>query len=144
MAYSKQFKDEDILNAMDTEPRTTSVIARRVGCSRNTAITFLQKLEGEGKVKKIVIEGGTTTWVIINIDFNVEEPYEQTLEDLVYSYQQKHLDDELAKKVYEFIIQQMNPWRTGQYIVWEYDFIRESIRKHFSSAIGKPRQTYKG
>jgi DNA-binding Lrp family transcriptional regulator len=147
MAYKKQFKDEDFLNALSDEPRTTRVIARRVDCSRNTAISFLEKLTGEGKVKKIEVEGGTTTWVsidTIDTDVNVEVEEEPTLADMIYEYHQKHPDDELAKKVKTFIVEQVNPWRVGQYIVWDSESVREAIDEHFKCADVKPKPKYIG
>lgn len=152
MAYKPQFKAEAFMAVMRPDAQyTTRVIARIVGCSRNTAITVLTKLEAEGKVKKIEVEGGTTMWQAIEIDndVNVEgepEP-EPTLEELVYGYQRKHPDDELATKLWDVIIQHYNPYRVGDYIVWDFEGFREDIREQFAAAKkikGQPRPKYTG
>ena len=58
MTFETQYTEEDFLKALDYEKiRSVKVIMVAVGCSRNTAMVMLNKLEYEGKIKKIVIEG---------------------------------------------------------------------------------------
>ena len=58
MTYEKKFTGYMILNCLDTEQaRAVVVIKDCVGCSRNTAKALLDKLEYEGKIKKVTIEG---------------------------------------------------------------------------------------
>lgn len=63
MAYTQQYKKEDFLAVIDQNPKTTTVIAKRIGCARNTAKKFLEELEKEGQIKQIPIEGGFYAWV---------------------------------------------------------------------------------
>lgn len=64
MSFTDQYKKEDFLAVLNSNPKATTVIAKKVGCSRNTAKKFLAELEAEGKIKEIEIEGGFYAWVI--------------------------------------------------------------------------------
>lgn len=63
MAFTDQYKKEDFLAVLDSNPKATTVIAKKIGCARNTAKKFLAELEAEGKVKQVEIEGGFYAWI---------------------------------------------------------------------------------
>lgn len=43
---------------MKGEPKTVGYIAKLVGCSRGTAVTYLDKLKEAGKVERTSIDAG--------------------------------------------------------------------------------------
>lgn len=58
MTYEKKFTEEMVLKCLDTyHAKAIVVIKDCVGCSRNTAKALLDKMEYEGKIRKIEIEG---------------------------------------------------------------------------------------
>lgn len=72
MAYKEQYKKESFLQVIDQHPKATTVIAKSVGCARNTARKFLEELEAEGKVKQVQIEGGFYAWVKAESEVTLE------------------------------------------------------------------------
>ncbi len=72
MAYKEQYKKESFLEAIDHNPKATTVIAKSVGCARNTARKFLEELENEGKIKQVQIEGGFYAWVRAENEITLE------------------------------------------------------------------------
>ena len=58
MVFEKKYTDDQILEAIDGGFKTTAFIMRKLGCTRPTATTYLEKLEKEGKVIKIEIDDG--------------------------------------------------------------------------------------
>lgn len=58
LTFEKKYTEDNVLNALDTEKaRAIVVIKDKIGCSRNTCKVLLDKLEYEGKIKKVEIEG---------------------------------------------------------------------------------------
>lgn len=72
MAYTQQYKKEDFLAVVDSTPKATTLIAKRVGCARNTAKKFLEELEAERKIKQVEIEGGFYAWVKVENELVIE------------------------------------------------------------------------
>jgi DNA-binding Lrp family transcriptional regulator len=57
MVFKKKFSDEKVLEAISTEvPRNASGIGKLVGCSANTVKRALDRLEAEGKVRRLIVE----------------------------------------------------------------------------------------
>jgi hypothetical protein len=60
MKYKKRYTRDDILLALDPNAQlSTSVVARRVGCSKKTAYNLMIDMP---EVEKISIDGMCTTW----------------------------------------------------------------------------------
>lgn len=58
MTYEKKYTDDMVLACLDTtQARAIVTIKNCVGCSRNTVKAMLDKLEYEGKIRKIEIVG---------------------------------------------------------------------------------------
>jgi hypothetical protein len=130
MAFKEKFTDQQFLNMLDTEiPTTTTVVARYVGCSRNSAKTYLDRLLLAGKVQKVEINGGFFAWVLVDADVNEEPVYEPTFIDVIQDYIFKHPDDELAKKTLEMIAPNKHPFKLGDHIVWDNITWREDLKE---------------
>jgi len=66
MSYETQYTEEKFMGVLSCEViKSTAAIMKTVGCSRNTAKVMLTKLEYEGKIKKITIEGNGYGWLKI-------------------------------------------------------------------------------
>jgi hypothetical protein len=64
MKFETKFTENDFLNALSTDTiKSTAAIMKALGCSRNTAKVALDKLEYQGKIKKITIEGNGYGWL---------------------------------------------------------------------------------
>lgn len=58
LTYEKKYTEDMVLNCLDTEKARAIIrIKDCVGCSRNTVKALLDKMEYEGKIKKVEIEG---------------------------------------------------------------------------------------
>lgn len=57
MPYAPKFKEEDFEKELTDTPKAIMVIAKAVGCSKNTAKTYLSQLEIAKKARKATIEG---------------------------------------------------------------------------------------
>jgi predicted ArsR family transcriptional regulator len=66
MTFQSKFTNQDFLAVLDTKTaKTTTQVGKDVGAVRNTAFRFLQRLEKEGLVKQVTVEGGARAWVRI-------------------------------------------------------------------------------
>ena len=64
MAFKKKYKDKEFLDALSTtQPRATAYVMRKLGCVRNTAKPYLQRLEAEGKIRKVEVCGNSYFWL---------------------------------------------------------------------------------
>lgn len=63
--YNQKFNGQDFLSIMSTDLVSTGDIMRRLGCCRNTALSYLSELQRAGKIKKISIIGSRNYgWVV--------------------------------------------------------------------------------
>lgn len=66
MKYETKFSEKAFLDALSIDQLiSTAGIMKVLGCSRNTAKNMLVKLENEGKVKRVPIEGNSFGWLKI-------------------------------------------------------------------------------
>ena len=63
--YKNKYADVDFLWYMSDDPISTPELMRRLGCCRNTALSYLSELQKAGKIKKISIIGSRNYgWVL--------------------------------------------------------------------------------
>ena len=64
MKFETKFTEDKFLEALSVDSiKSTAAIMNTLGCSRNTAKAMLEKLEYQGKIKKIIIEGNGYGWL---------------------------------------------------------------------------------
>jgi DNA-binding Lrp family transcriptional regulator len=65
MTFEPKYSNEDILKVLDTQnPKTVTVLAKEIGCSRSTVLRFLDTLEREGLAREVSITGSSNrAWV---------------------------------------------------------------------------------
>lgn len=56
--FENKFTEESFLKVMKGEPKTVGYIAKLVGCSRSTAVTYLDRLKEACKVERESIDDG--------------------------------------------------------------------------------------
>jgi hypothetical protein len=140
MPFLEKFTDDHFLGTLDTETAmTTSYVAKWVGCSRNTANTYLNRLVKEDKVRKVGISGGFYAWVrCVDTDVKVEEPREPTFEELFArfvsdadDYLSKHPEDDDARKLLMSIAPYDLPYEVGDYIAYDHPNFKEDLEFAF-------------
>lgn len=56
--FEQKYKPEDFMSVVDNGFKTAGFIAGRVGCSRSTAVTYLNRLYDEGKLNRFDVDEG--------------------------------------------------------------------------------------
>jgi len=64
--FKQQYTESDFLEVLKGDCKTVGYIAKLIGCARSTAVLYLDKLKGEGKVIKISVDDGALfVWKIV-------------------------------------------------------------------------------
>lgn len=67
MPFKPRYTDHDFLAVLSYGvPKSTAHIMKSLKCSRNTAKSYLTRLEASGKIRKMEIEGGSYGWKLCN------------------------------------------------------------------------------
>jgi hypothetical protein len=64
--FESKYSEEDFLRVMQGEPKTVGYIAKLVGCSRATAVTYLDRLKEKNKASRASIDDGNQfVWSLV-------------------------------------------------------------------------------
>jgi hypothetical protein len=61
--YKNKYHDHDFLGVLSKTPKTISVVSKKIGCSRTTAIFYLNELKRRGLADECDIDGGFRAWI---------------------------------------------------------------------------------
>ena len=65
MTFTVKYTDQDFIDAIGDGFKTTGYVAKKVGCARRTAETYLKVLQDSGKIKRIAIDDGLIyVWMV--------------------------------------------------------------------------------
>lgn len=56
--FEPKYTDDDFLNVIKGDSKTTGYIAKRVGAARSTTVNYLERLQKEGKIEKVSVDDG--------------------------------------------------------------------------------------
>lgn len=66
--FEQKYTEEDFLKVLGGEPKTVGYIAKLVGCSRSTAVTYLNTLKEKKKVTRMSIDDGNQfAWSLVEV-----------------------------------------------------------------------------
>lgn len=64
MPFKQRYHTGDFITILSTNPKTTTAIAKELGCSRNTVERTLAQLVNDNIVVRVNIEGGFHAWAL--------------------------------------------------------------------------------